>query len=94
MAVKSRTRASVPVASAPVAALAAIPAGPGLAAALADVDVAGGSGFEAVLVLAAQFRQANHERGLLMGAVVQVLRRKDAGHGVREGWHSGDLLGC
>lgn len=84
----------MPVASAPVAALAAIPAGPGLAAALADVDVAGGSGFEAVLVLAAQFRQANHERGLLMGAVVQVLRRKDAGHGVREGWHSGDLLGC
>ena len=81
------------MASEPVAVLASIPAGPGLAAALAGLDVTAVSGFEAVLVLRAQSRQVNHERGLLARSVVEVLRRRDAEHGIGEGWQSGDLVG-
>src|SRR5687768_9174831 len=92
MAVRSRTSRRR-VASEPVAALAATPAGPALATALAALDLETMSGFEAVLVLRAQSRQANHERGLLLRSVVEVLRRKDSQHGLRDGWQSGDLVG-
>ena len=51
-------------------------------------------GFEAVLVLRAQARQVNHERGRMLCSVVEVLRRKDSGRGIVEDWQSGDLLGA
>ncbi len=87
-----RTRSTQPVPSAPVAALAAIPAGPALATALAALDPQQVTEFEAVLVLRAQFRQANHERGRLMRSVVEVLRRNDPGNGIDQDWQTADLV--
>ena len=70
--------------SAPVAALAAFPAGPQLSAALAELDLASLSGFDTVLVLKARNRQSNHERGLLVATVAEVMRRKDPDYGVHD----------
>jgi len=53
------------------------PAGPVLAAALAGVDPAGLDGFDAVLVMKAWARQANHARGELLASVVGVLSHHD-----------------
>jgi hypothetical protein len=79
-----RTKRSRPVPSAPVAALAAIPVGPQLSAALAQLDLAAVSGFDAVLVLKARNRQSNHERGHLLTTVGEVMRRKDPDYGAHD----------
>ena len=60
-----------------VAELEGLPAGPVLAAALADIDPASLVGFDAVLVMRACARQANHARGELLASVVEVLSRLD-----------------
>jgi hypothetical protein len=60
-----------------VAGLAGLPAGPVLAAALADIDPASLDGFDAVLFMRACARQANHARGELFASVAQVLSRHD-----------------
>jgi hypothetical protein len=60
-----------------VAGLEELPAGPVLAAALAGIDAAGLDGFDAVLVLKAWARQANHARGELVASVADVLSRHD-----------------
>jgi hypothetical protein len=57
--------------------LAGLPAGPVLAAALADIDLASLDGFESVLVMKAWARQANHARGELFASVVGVLSHHD-----------------
>jgi hypothetical protein len=56
-----------------VYALAEIPAGPGLAAALAGIDADRVSPFGLTYLLQARFRQANHERGELLAAAVRIL---------------------
>jgi hypothetical protein len=61
----------------PVAQLAGLPAGPALAAALAGIHPAGLDGFDAVLVMKAWARQANHARGELLASVAGVLSRHD-----------------
>ncbi|HEY7224834.1 MAG TPA: hypothetical protein VH561_14750, partial [Micromonosporaceae bacterium] len=66
-----------PVACAAVAALAEVPVGPGLAAALAQIRIGGLSGFDKVLLLRARHRQDNHERGLLLQAVAAVALHTD-----------------
>ncbi|HEY7223478.1 MAG TPA: hypothetical protein VH561_07705, partial [Micromonosporaceae bacterium] len=66
-----------PVACAAVAALAEVPVGPGLAAALAQIRFGGLSGFDKVLLLRARHRQDNHERGLLLQAVAAVALHTD-----------------
>ena len=60
-----------------MAGLERLPAGPVLAAALADIDPAGLDGFDAVLVMQAWARQANHARGELFASVAGVLSRHD-----------------
>ncbi len=82
MAVK--TKRSRPVPSAPVAALATIPAGPRLSAALAELDLPSLTGFDAVLVVKARNRQGNHERGQLLVTVAEVMRRKDPDYGAHD----------
>jgi hypothetical protein len=67
-----------------VAALAAIPAGPRLAAALAELDLPSLTGFDAVLVVKARNRQGNHERGHLLVGVAEVMRRKDPDYGAHD----------
>jgi hypothetical protein len=57
-----------------VAALEDIPAGPALAAALADIDVDRVPGPSLPFLLQARCRQANHERGALVATVVAILR--------------------
>src|SRR5258705_1095248 len=79
-----RSKRSRPAPSAPVAALATIPAGPQLAAALAELDPASLCGFDTVLVLKARNRQSNHERGLLVATVAEVMRRKDPDYGMHD----------
>ncbi|HEY7222469.1 MAG TPA: hypothetical protein VH561_02470, partial [Micromonosporaceae bacterium] len=66
-----------PVACAAVAALAEVPVGPRLAAALARIRFGGLSGFDKVLLLRARHRQDNHERGLLLQAVAAVALHTD-----------------
>ncbi len=75
MAVTTRTRTSV--ASPPVAALEPLPPGPELATALAALDRTALTGFDRVLVLKAQQRQTNHEAGLRLRAVVELLPHAD-----------------
>ncbi|HLT11490.1 MAG TPA: DUF222 domain-containing protein, partial [Micromonosporaceae bacterium] len=58
-----------------VAGLAGLPAGPELAAALADLDVAKLSDWELVEVLRARYRQASHDRGQLFAVLCEVTRR-------------------
>src|SRR5690606_1506551 len=58
-----------------VAGLAGLPAGPELAAALADLDVAKLSDWELVEVLRARYRQASHDRGQLFQVLCEVTRR-------------------
>ncbi len=58
----------------PVDALVDIPAGPGLAAALADLDLDRLPGLGLTYVLAARYRQANHERGELLATIGRLLR--------------------
>src|SRR5690606_16126764 len=58
-----------------VAALAGMPAGPELAAALAQLDVARLSDWELVEVLRARYRQASHDRGQLFRVLCEVTRR-------------------
>lgn len=52
--------------------LAAIPPGPELARALADLEPSRLSGFDCVEVLKAQYRQANHERARVMAVMAEV----------------------
>ena len=73
-ATKTRAKRPVRVASAPVAALAAIPAGPRLCAALAALDLQALTGFDIPLVLKARYRQGNHERAQLLHTVLEVMR--------------------
>lgn len=82
MTITAPARRTPPPVSAEVAALADLPPGPALCAALASIDVASVSGYELVLVLQARARQGNYERGMFLTAVAQTLRRTDAGHGV------------
>ena len=56
------------------AALASIPAGPRLAAALARIDVNHVSNNELLALLAAQSRQANHEAARLLGVIAEIGR--------------------
>ncbi len=56
-----------------VEALAEVPAGPALAAALAAVDVDRLPGLGLVALMEARNRQANHERGELLAAVGRIL---------------------
>ena len=65
---KTRAKRPLRVASAPVAALAAIPAGPELCVALAGLDLPSLTGFDIPLVLKARYRQGNHERAQLLDA--------------------------
>jgi hypothetical protein len=65
------------VASPPVAALAAIPVGPLLSAALAKLVLRSLSGHDLVWVLRARDRQGNHDRGHLLQTVAAVLHRGD-----------------
>ena len=60
-----------------VQALDEIPAGPGLATALAAIDEDRLPGLGLTYVMAARFRQANHERGELLATIGRMLR-----HGV------------
>jgi len=66
-----------PIADA-VAGLAHIPAGPGLAAALASVDLKGLTGSQCVDVVKARYRQASHERGQLFAVIAEVMHRGEA----------------
>jgi hypothetical protein len=52
--------------------LAEIPPGPRLSAALSGIDLARLSGFDCVHVLKARYRQLNHDRAVLMTAMVEV----------------------
>src|SRR5688572_19664736 len=70
-----------PVPCAPVAALATLPVGPALSTALSELALSALTGFELVLVLKARNRQGNHERGLLLETVGEVMRRKDPDFG-------------
>ena len=65
-----------------MAALAGLPPGPQLCAALAGIDVSKVSGYEMVLVLQARARQGNYERGMFLAAVAETIRRTDPDHGV------------
>ena len=56
------------------AALASIPAGPRLAAALARIDVTHVPNNELLALLAAQSRQANHEAARLLGVIAEIGR--------------------
>ena len=56
------------------AALAGIPAGPRLAAALARIDVTHVPNNELLALLAAQSRQANHEAARLLGVIAEIGR--------------------
>src|SRR5688572_15007149 len=76
-ATKVRAKRPGRVASAPVAALATIPAGPRLALALAALDFTALTGFDMPLVVKARYRQGNHERAQLLETVFEVMRRKD-----------------
>src|SRR5258705_7415284 len=58
-----------------VAVLAQTPAGPSLAARLADLDVSALTDFECVEVLRARYRQASHERGELFTVITEVVDR-------------------
>src|SRR6267142_5261188 len=58
-----------------VAVLAQTPAGPGLAALLADLDVSALTDSECVEVLRARYRQASHERGELFTVITEVIDR-------------------
>jgi hypothetical protein len=58
----------------PVDALAGIPAGPALAAALAELDLDRVPGLGLTYVMAARNRQANHERGELLATIGRLLR--------------------
>src|SRR5258705_1577297 len=58
-----------------VAVLAQTPAGPSLAARLADLDVSTLTDFECVEVLRARYRQASHERGELFAVITEVIDR-------------------
>ena len=60
----------------PVDGLELLPAGPVLAAALADIDPTGLDGFDAVLVMKAWARQNNHTRGELFASMADVLSRQ------------------
>ena len=57
-----------------VDALADLPAGPGLAAALAELDLDRVPGLGLTYVMAARYRQANHERGELLVTIARLLR--------------------
>src|SRR5690606_18599246 len=52
-----------------------MPAGPELAAALADLELAKLSDWELVEVLRARYRQASHDRGQLFRVLAEVTRR-------------------
>lgn len=54
--------------------LAETPPGPGLAAALAEIDLSRLGGLDCVTVMRAQHRQAAHEQARLMAAMVEVAR--------------------
>ena len=69
------------MASAAVAALAQIPAGAGLAVALAQLDLSALTGYEMVLVLRARYRQGNHDRAMLLVTLAEVMRRTDPDYG-------------
>ncbi len=87
MSVRSRRRRvkpAKPVACAPVSALAGLPVGPGLAAALAQLALPALTGHELVLALQARHRQANHERAMLTATVAEVIRRVDPGFGMAD----------
>src|SRR6267142_172834 len=62
-----------------VAVLAQTPAGPGLAALLADLDVPALTDSECVEVLRARYRQASHERGELFAVITEVIDRVSRG---------------
>jgi len=72
--------------------LAGIPAGPALGAALAEIDLDQVTGFESVQVLKAEQRQANHARGRVYRATVQVLRHEGPGRDVLADWQSAELV--
>jgi hypothetical protein len=99
MAIAAKTRRAQPEVSAPVAALAGMPAGPALCTALAQIDPAVVTGYEMVLVLRARGRQGNYERGMFLAAVAETVRRTDSEHGVlaehelgdRRAWNIGEL---
>ncbi len=55
-----------------VTALAGLPAGPGLAAALGSIDLSVLDGYGRVLVVQAQFRQVAHEQARLLAGIVAV----------------------
>jgi len=74
-----------PIADA-VAGLAHIPAGPGLAAALASVDLKGLTGSQCVDVVKARYRQASHERGQLFAVIAEVMHRDEADSPVFAQW--------
>ncbi len=84
MSVRSRSKRTPPVVCAPVAALATIPAGPVLSAALAHLAADALTGHELVLVLQARYRQANHEQGLVLATCAQVMRRSDPHFGLAD----------
>ncbi len=62
-----------------VYALAEVPAGPGLAAALAAIDEDTLPGLGLTYVMQARARQANHERGELLATVGRILHFPVAG---------------
>ncbi len=72
-----------PIADA-VAGLAHIPAGPGLAAGLACLDLRALTGSQVVDVLKARYRQNNHDRAQLFAVIAEVLHRGQAETSVLE----------
>ena len=66
-----------PIADA-VSALEHTPVGPGLAAALAPLDLTTLTGSQVVDVLKARYRQANHERAQLFAVITEAMRRTQA----------------
>jgi hypothetical protein len=79
------------VPSAPVAALDGMAVGLRLAQSLAALDLSALTGHETVLVLKARNRLGNHERGLLLTTIAEVLSRADAEHGRRDADDEADI---
>lgn len=85
MAAKARGRRGQGiVVDASVAELVDLPAGPSLSAALARIALPSVNGHELVLVLRALNRQSNHDRGLLLQAAAEVMRRRDPEFGMSD----------
>jgi hypothetical protein len=77
MARRGKGKRSRRVATPAVAALAGLPPGADLLAAIAGLDLSSLTGYDLPLVLRAVYRLGNHTRALLLDVVAEIMRRKD-----------------